>query len=243
MAQTSRMPDTTAAAAPSFAGFAPETFRWFAGLEADNSKSWFAAHRDTYDNAVRGALEAMLDELAGELGGHVKLFRQHRDVRFSADKSPYKTTTYGVIAERPGSLAALYAQLSAAGLFAGTGYYVMAADQLDRFREAVADDATGPALERAIAGAEAAGVETFGEALKIAPRGYPRDHPRVGLLRHKSLIAGRRRAAARAGIDRDDALEHARSTWAACAALNAWLDDHVGASELPAPTRYGRRGA
>jgi uncharacterized protein (TIGR02453 family) len=236
------MPDTTTAA-PSFAGFGPETFRWFAGLEADNSKSWFAAHRDTYDNAVRGALEAMLDELAGELGGHVKLFRQHRDVRFSADKSPYKTATYGVIAERPGSRAALYAQLSATGLFAGTGYYVLAADQLDRFRDAVADDATGPPLERAIAGAEAAGVETFGEELKTAPRGYPRDHPRVGLLRHKSLIAGRRLAAGRAGIARDDALDHARSTWAACAALNAWLDDHVGASELPAPTRYGRRGA
>jgi uncharacterized protein (TIGR02453 family) len=226
-------------AAPSFAGFGPEAFSWFAGLEADNSKPWFAAHRDTYDHAVRGALEAMLDELAGELGGQVKVFRQHRDVRFSADKSPYKTTTYGLIVERPGSLAALYAQLSAAGLFAGTGYYAPAADQLTRLRDAVADDGTGPALEAAIATAEAAGVETFGEALKTAPRGYPRDHPRVRLLRHKSLIGGRRLPAGSAGIARDAALGHARATWAACEPMNAWLDEHVGPSALPPPTRYG----
>jgi uncharacterized protein (TIGR02453 family) len=229
------MPEPTAA--PSFAGFGPDTFGWFAGLEADNSKAWFAAHRETYDHQVRGALEAMLDELAGELGGQVKLFRQHRDVRFSADKSPYKTTTYGLIVERPGSLAALYAQLSATGLFAGTGSYAPAADQLTRLREAVADDATGPALEAAVAAAEAAGVEIFGEALKTAPRGFPRDHPRVRLLRHKSLIGGRRLPAGPRGIARDAALGHARATWAACEPMNAWLDEHVGPSALPPQTR------
>jgi uncharacterized protein (TIGR02453 family) len=236
---TTDMSDTTAA--ESFDGFPRETFSWFAGLEADNSRRYFTEQRDIYDRAVRGALEAMLDDVTEQLGGHVKLFRQNRDVRFSADKSPYKTSTYGVIADRPDSRAALYAQLSATGLFAGTGYYVLAADQLSRFREAVADDTAGPALERAIAAAEAAGVETFGEALKTAPRGYPRDHPRVHLLRHRSLIAGRRLAPGAKGIARDAALEHVRTTWSACGALNDWLDHHVGESELPAETRYGRR--
>ena len=228
--------------APVFDGFSREAFEWFAGLEADNSKRWFAAHRETYEQAVRGPLEAFLDQLAGELGGTVKLFRQHRDTRFSADKSPYKTTTYGLIAERSGSLAALYAQLSATGLFTGTGYHVLAADQLARFRDAIADDATGPALEDAIARARAAGVETFG-ALKTAPRGYPRDHPRVQLLRHRSLVAGLRLDAGGGGaIARDAALGHARTTGAACGAMNAWLDAHVGASELPPQPRYGRAG-
>ncbi|HEU0317423.1 MAG TPA: DUF2461 family protein, partial [Solirubrobacteraceae bacterium] len=92
------------AAATPFDGFPPEAFAWFAGLEADNSKAWFTAHRETYDRAVRGALEALLDDLAGELGGEVRMFRQNRDVRFSADKSPYKTTTYGVIVARPDGL-------------------------------------------------------------------------------------------------------------------------------------------
>jgi uncharacterized protein (TIGR02453 family) len=228
-------------AAPSFQGFPREAFQWFAGLEADNSKRYFTAHRVTYDHAVRGALEAMLEQLADELGGRVKMFRQHRDVRFSADKSPYKTATYGLVVDRPDAPTALYAQLSARGLFAGTGYHVMAADQLVRFREAIDDDATGPALENAIATAKAAGLETFGEALKTAPRGYSRDHPRVDLLRHKALVAGRRLDPAARGIARDAALAHVRATWAACAPLNRWLDDHVGTSEIPVETRYGRR--
>jgi uncharacterized protein (TIGR02453 family) len=211
-----------------FEGFPRKAFSWFAGLEADNSKRYFTEHRETYDRAVRGALELMLEDLADELGGHVKMFRQHRDIRFSSDKSPYKTTTYGLILDRPDSRAALYAQLSAKGLFAGTGYYMLSPEQLTRFRDAVVDDSTGPELEEAVATAHEAGVETFGEALKTAPRGYPRDHPRVGLLRHKSLIGGRRLAPRATGIGRDAALDHARTTWAACAPLNAWLDEHVG---------------
>lgn len=214
-----------------FAGFSDEAFGWFAGLEADNSKRYFSEHRQTYDRAVRGALAALLEELAGEIGGRVKLFRQHRDIRFSPDKSPYKTRTYGVIDERPDALAALYAQISSAGLFAGTGYYALAADQLTRFREAVDEAPTGLQLEEAIAIARAAGVEIFGEALKTAPRGYSREHPRVHLLRHRSLIAGRLLSPSAAGIGRAVALDHARQTWAACAALNAWLDRNVGAGE------------
>src|SRR3954454_6901929 len=113
-----------------FNGFPAQAFDWFTGLEADNSKAWFTAHRATYDSAVTGALEEMLDELADETEGRVKMFRQNRDVRFSADKSPYKTATYGVILDRPDGLAGLYAQLSSRGLFAGTGYYKLARDQL-----------------------------------------------------------------------------------------------------------------
>jgi uncharacterized protein (TIGR02453 family) len=240
MAETCHMVQRAGVA--TFDGFPPEAFSWFAGLEADNSKRWFTAHRETYEDAVRGALEAMLEELAGELGGRVRMFRQNRDIRFSADKSPYKTTTYGLLVARPEGLPALYAQLSAAGLFAGSGYHVMAADQLARFRDAVAGEAAGPALEAAMARAHAAGVETFGEALKVAPRGYPRDHPRVRLLRHRSLVAGSRLEPGAGGIARDAALAHCRRTWAACAPLDAWLDEHVGAGEIPPETRYGRRG-
>jgi uncharacterized protein (TIGR02453 family) len=223
---------------PAFTGFPRATFTWFHGLEADNSKAWFSAHRETYDNVVRGELEALLEELTDELGGRVKLFRQHRDTRFSRDKSPYKTTTYGVIADRPDGEASLYAQLSSGGLFAGTGYYQLAADQLARFRAAIADDAAGPELERVLDAVRAAGLETWGEALKTAPRGYPRDHPRATLLRHKMLIAGRRlEPRGRGGLARDATLTFTRDTWAACRPMTAWLDEHVGVSTLPPPTR------
>jgi uncharacterized protein (TIGR02453 family) len=218
-----------------FSGFAPEAFTWFAGIEAENTKAWFAEHRAVYDEAVRGALEAMLVEIAGD--APVKLMRQHRDTRFSNDKSPYKTRTYGAIDGR------LYAEVSSAGLFAGTGIYGFAPDQLERFRAAVADEETGTEIEAIVGALDAAGVETFGEALKVAPRGYPRDHPRAPLLRHKMLIAGARLApdAATGAISRTAALTHAQDTWTACAPMNAWLDVHVGPSTLPPPaSRYAR---
>jgi uncharacterized protein (TIGR02453 family) len=226
-----------------FTGFPAATFTWFAELADNNDRTWFATHRDTYTSIVRGGLEAMLEELAGDMGGAVKVFRQHRDTRFSHDKSPYKTRTYGVIGERTdGSLSSLYAELAVNGLFAGAGYYGLAPDQLARFRDAVAEDGAGDELEATLAAVHAAGIETWGEALKTAPRGFPRDHPRAALLRHKSLIAGRRLPRQRgAGIPRDAALAFVAETWAACAPMNAWLDEHVGASTLPPPTsRYAR---
>jgi uncharacterized protein (TIGR02453 family) len=212
-----------------FAGFPAETFDWFRGLEADNSKTWFDAHRSEYVRHVRGALEDMLETLADEYDGRVKLFRQHRDIRFSPDKSPYKTTTYGIIMDRPSSLAALYAQLSSSGLFCGTGYYQLEADQLTRMREAIADDRAGAKLERIMSGVREAGAETFGETLKTAPRSFPRDHPRIELLRHKMLVAGARAEPGARGIPGRKALDHARRVWDACEPMNAWLDEYVGA--------------
>ncbi len=80
-----------------FAGFGPGVRTWFKGLEADNSREYFAARRDFFDESIRRQMEALLDELSGKFGGEVKMFRQNRDVRFSPDKSPYKTNTYGVL--------------------------------------------------------------------------------------------------------------------------------------------------
>jgi uncharacterized protein (TIGR02453 family) len=213
-----------------FTGFPADTFAWFQGLQADNSREYFQANRDTYDVRVRGALEAMLEQLAEELGGRIRMFRQHRDLRFSADKSPYKITTYGLIVDRPDDEFALYAQLSANGLFAGSGYHVMAADQLRRFRDAIVDDRTGTELERAVAECKRAGLEVFGSALKTAPRGYDRAHKRVALLRHKALFAGARLSPGARGIACDRALRHVRAAWAGCAPVIHWLGANVGPS-------------
>lgn len=224
-----------------FNGFSAAAFTWFEGLQDDNSKRWFDDHRDVYHAEVRGALEAMLGRLADEGGGRVRMFRQHRDTRFSADKSPYKTQTYGVVIDRLASEAPLYAQLSSGGLMAGTGYYGMAADQLTRFRAAVDAGRAGEALAGIVDGVRAAGVEVFGEALKTAPRGWPRDHPRVQLLRHRSLFAGLRlRAAPGGAIAAEAALSHARMVYDACGELNAWLDEHVGPTSEAPRSRPGR---
>jgi uncharacterized protein (TIGR02453 family) len=223
-----------------FQGFGPEVFEWFAGLERDNSKAYFTATRDRYEADVRGGLEAMLDELAADFGGEARVFRQQRDLRFTPDKTPYKDRTYGVIRGVPGANAGLYAQISSRGLYAGTGYYQMARDQLERFRSGVADDSSGPRLEAATAAALDAGLELAGQSLRTAPRGYSREHPRIELLRRKALIAGRALPGT-GGIDRDAALEHVAGAWRAARPLTAWLDEHVGPSTLPREPRGGRR--
>jgi uncharacterized protein (TIGR02453 family) len=212
-----------------FAGFAPTAFAWFDGLESDNSKAYFTATRDRYEAEVRGGLEALLDELAGTFGGTSRVFRQQRDLRFTPDKTPYKTRTYGVLQGAPGSF---YAELSARGLYAGSGYHALSPDQLERFRAAVADEATGPELAEAAAAVEGAGLELAGASLRTAPRGYPRDHPRIELLRRKALFAGRRIAPGENGIGRDEALAHVAGTWRAVGPLNAWLDAQVGPAAM-----------
>jgi len=213
-----------------FDGFGPAVFEWFEGLERDNSREFFGATRRLYDEEVRGGLEAMFEELAGVFGGDLKMFRQYRDLRFSRDRSPYKTTTYGVLYDVPGMHTGLYAQLSAGGLYAGTGYYQMSRDQLERYRQAVADDVSGPRLVDAVDGARVSGLTVEGGGLRTAPRGYPKDHPRIELLRLTSVIAGRSWPGS-AGIRRDVALAGVTDCWRAAMPLTAWLDEHVGPSE------------
>jgi uncharacterized protein (TIGR02453 family) len=222
-----------------FGGFSPEVHEWFRGLEADNSKEYFAAHRQFFDDEVRGQMEALLNELGERFGGDVKLFRQNRDIRFSADKSPYKTNTYGVLRGTEIAAQGLYASISARGLVAGSGYHVMGRDQLDRYREAVADDEHGTELSKLVGKAEKAGLEVWGESLTTAPRGYPKDHERIALLRRKSLSLGATTSSER-GISRADGLRFVTRTWRAAAPVTGWLDEHVGATTLPANRRYRR---
>lgn len=166
-----------------FEGWPAEALDFYEGLEADNSKSYWSAHKALYDDAVYAPLAELLDELEPEFGSG-KIFRPHRDVRFSTDKSPYKTQS-GAVLENGG-----YIQLSARGLACGRGMYQLAPDQLERYRRSVADDVVGRGLERVLAQAAKAGIDVVGmNSLKTAPRGYPKDHPRIELLRHKGLIA------------------------------------------------------
>src|SRR6266536_95846 len=105
---------SSAPAPAAFAGWPPEALAWFEGLEADNTRAWFQANRAAYERSVRAPLEALVAELQPSFG-EVKVFRPNRDVRFSADKSPYKTQASAVVG-------GYYVQLSANGLLAGAGY-------------------------------------------------------------------------------------------------------------------------
>jgi uncharacterized protein (TIGR02453 family) len=222
-----------------FEGFGPKVHKWFRGLEADNSKAYFAANRHFFEESIRGQMEALLTELSNKFGGEVRMFRQNRDVRFSADKSPYKTNTYGVLHGSDMAAEGLYASISAQGLVAGSGYHMMARDQLDRYREGVADDQHGPELNKLVAQAREAGLQLWGASLATAPRGYPKDHERIELLRRKSLSLGATLKSGR-GISRNHALQFVARTWDAAAPVTGWLDELVGASTTP--IERGRRG-
>jgi len=221
-----------------FEGFGPKVGDWFKGLEADNTKEYFAATRDFFEESIREQMEALLTELSATFGGEVKMFRQNRDIRFSPDKSPYKTNTYGVLRGSEIAAEGLYASISANGLVAGSGYHMMARDQLDRYREGVADNQHGLELAKLVDRAQRSGLELWGESLATAPRGYSTDHEQIELLRRKSLSLGARLKLER-GIGRRDGLEFVTKTWRAAAPVTGWLDEHVGASTMP--TDRGRR--
>ncbi len=208
-----------------FRGWPEESLEFFAGLEVDNSKTYWHAHKDVYETAVRAPMEALVDELTPEFG-EGKVFRPYRDIRFSADKSPYKTNIAA-------TLGAGYVQLSADGLGVGSGMWHMAPDQLERYREAVDEDRSGTALEGIVATARKAGLTVNGhEQLKTAPKGYAKDHPRIELLRSKGLITWKEWAPARwlgTSKAKDRVVEFLRHSQP----LNAWLQTNVGPSTLP----------
>ena len=213
-----------------FRGWPAEAVEFYEGLAADNSKTYWTAHKPVFETQVHAPMVELLAEMADEFGAG-RIFRPYRDVRFSADKSPYKTAIYATL-ERGG-----YVRFSASGLMAATGYYEMSPDQLDRYRRAVADDASGPELLSVLGQLTAKRIQVSGSSsLKRAPKGYPPDHPRVDLLRHKGLIAWRHWPVA-AWLHTAGAKRRVVEFLRASAPLQHWLDDHVGPSTAPPAPR------
>jgi uncharacterized protein (TIGR02453 family) len=205
-----------------FSGFPVEAVEFFEGLEADNSKSYWQAHKAIYDAAVKAPMEALVNELGGG-----KIFRPNRDIRFSADKSPYKTNIAATLANGG------YVSLSADAFGVGTGMYVMAPDQLERYRQAVDAEASGAALGKLVAAVRKKGIEVNAhDALKSAPKGYAKDHPRIELLRLKGLITWREWPVD-AWLGTKEPKARVVKFLRDSTPISAWLDDHVGPSTMP----------
>src|SRR5687767_12815653 len=120
----------------SFRGWPEDALAFYAGLEADNSRSYWQAHKSTYDESVKAPFAALSEVVAKEFGA-LRLFSAQRDTRVSKDKTPYKSAQGAVTEDRGGTM--YYVAFSAEGLYAGSGYYMFAPDQLERWRKAVAD--------------------------------------------------------------------------------------------------------
>jgi uncharacterized protein (TIGR02453 family) len=211
----------------SFDGFPDEGLVFYEGLEADNSKTYWTRNKGAYDQDVRAPLQAMLDELAPEFGT-AKVFRPYRDVRFSHDKTPYKTHQ-GAVVHPEGACGAWYVQISADGLRVSGGCWRLESDQVARYRRAVADDVQGPRLQKEVSRLKGAGWSIEGDRLVRVPSGHDADAPRLDLLKHKSLYASRSWEPTD-WLHTRRALDEVRTAWRDLRNLNVWLADNVGAT-------------
>jgi uncharacterized protein (TIGR02453 family) len=203
-----------------FKGWPDDAAVFYEGLEADNTKTYWQSHKSEYEKSVKGPMEELLEELAGEFGPG-RLFRPYRDIRFSRDKSPYKLSC---AAHLPGG----YISFSADGLFVGSGLYMPEPGQLQRFRAAVDDEKSGSELASIVAALRKGGYDVGAhEVLKVAPKGYTTGHPRIDLLKYKGIVmskywpAGGWLATSRAKDKVVGCLKAGRP-------LNSWLERYIG---------------
>jgi uncharacterized protein (TIGR02453 family) len=186
-----------------FAGFPREGLEFLEGLAADNTREYFDAHRDVYQAALLQPAKDFVVALGEELHARVSpgiraepringsILRINRDTRFSSDKRPYKEHVDfwfwegdGPSRERPG----LFMRLRPATVTLGAGMHRFEPPALAAYRAAVADEATGRALEDALMDATGVrGVTIGGLRYKRVPREFGADHPRAELLRHDAL--------------------------------------------------------
>jgi uncharacterized protein (TIGR02453 family) len=213
-----------------FKGWRAEAIEFFEGLEADNSKAFWQANKSVYEQEVKRPMEELLEELEKEFGAG-KIFRPNRDIRFSLDKSPYKTNIAGTLSKGG------YISLSAEALGVGSGMYMPMPDQLERLRRAMADDRTGKQIEKLVSAVRAKGIEISAhEELKTAPKGYPKDHPRIDLLRMKGMITWKQWPIA-AWVGTAKAKQRIVDVLHEAKPINAWLDKHVGQTTMSTERR------
>jgi uncharacterized protein (TIGR02453 family) len=217
-----------------FRGVPKDALDFFEELAVNNTKGFWQEHKPRYD-AIKDSMVA-LGDATDPMFHPLKVFRPNRDVRFAADKSPYKTNI-GMSGETEGG-SMVYVHLDAAGMFAASGMYMLAKDQLHRFRASIDHDVYGRELITIIVALTKAGIDVQhgGEApLKTKPKGFDADHPRIDLLCWKGIIATRTFGAP-AWIHTKRLAKEVESVWKGSQPLVDWLDLHVGPSQ-EAPMR------
>src|SRR5438270_9704778 len=190
--------------------FTKRALSFFRELTRHNEKPWFEAHRYEYESEVRQPMRELIEDLdtrfagfAPEIGGDPKrsMFRINRDIRFSKDKSPYKTSAAcwfhrlnaarSVGADADAGSAGYYFHLEPGGRsMIGAGIWMPPRPQLNKLRDAISRDAKGfdrmaRSIPRKFGGLDDEAM------LKRMPRGYAEDHPAAKWLRFQSFTSGR----------------------------------------------------
>jgi uncharacterized protein (TIGR02453 family) len=189
-----------------FEGFPPSALKFLADLKKNNNRDWFNDHKSIYKNDLiepaKGFIVALGSMLKGlhpginfdtRTNGSGSMFRIYRDVRFSKDKSPYKTHLGIVFWLGPGKKKespGFYVGIDPSGAVVYGGLWQFSKDELSAYRKAVDDPSKADELESIVKDLSDSGYEIGGQSYKRVPRGFSPDHPHANLLRHKSLHAG-----------------------------------------------------
>ncbi|GAA3690800.1 DUF2461 domain-containing protein [Gordonia hankookensis] len=205
-----------------FEGFPEAALDFYDDLEMDNTKTFWESNREVYRSAVADPMRDLTDALADEFGP-AKIFRPYRDVRFSKDKTPYKTHQGAFVGLGPAT--GYYVQIGAPGVRVGAGFYEASGERLAALRAAIDHDRHGRELERLLEKLVKAGWEIGGDTLKTSPRGWDADHPRIDLLRHKSLTVGRDYGFENV-IHTAALVDRIRTDWRATTPLVDWVVRH-----------------
>ena len=205
-----------------FEGFSVAALDFYDDLEMDNTKTFWEVHRLTYDSEVAAPMKALMAELTEF--GEAKVFRPYRDVRFAKDKTPYQTAQGAFVAAGPST--GWYVQIGAPGVRVGAGFYEASTARLASIREAIVHDRHGAELERILGSLQVDGWELGGDKLKTSPRGYDGDHPRIELLRHKSMTLGKNYGF-EPFIHTPELLDRVRADWREARPLIDWVLAHA----------------
>jgi len=222
-----------------FEGFPDATFAFLTGIARHNDKAWFEAHRDLYEAGYVAPGRALVEalgprlrkisptvEFAPKINGSIS--RINRDIRFSKDKSPYKTHLdlwFWHGEKRGWDCPGFYFRLTADQVWLGAGMHMMPKQMLAKFRDAVVDEKAGKALVKAIDRVEKAGYEVGEATRKRVPQGYPADHKRARFLLYEGLHAATvlPAEAARQADFAAICVAHFRGCWP----IGQWLLDEV----------------
>ena len=170
-----------------------EVIGFLKDLKANNNREWFEAHKPVFKK-LQSQVKDFYGSLEAALNKHdeiekTKMFRIYRDVRFSADKTPYKPHFAGSFARAGASRrGGYYLRIRPGESFAAVGFWQPEAKDLLRIAKELEQDAGAFRKVIGSAGLQKAWGGLKGESVKTAPKGFSRDHPDIDLIRHKSFI-------------------------------------------------------
>lgn len=229
-------------AATAFAGFGPDAIEFLRGLEVDNSKQYFEAHRTIYKDQIHAPLKDLVVAVGERLADGVapaiefepkvgrSMFRINRDLRFSKDKTPYHPhlDLAWWQGDVPKASPGFILRIRHDEVLTGVGVFGMADDRLDRWRAAALADA-GAELDRIVADVTAPPIDArvSDPSRKRVPRGFDADHERSRWLLHDSLHVSSTHPTP-SSVTSPDFADWVVAHHAELAPLHRWLVTNVG---------------